>query len=57
MHTFQIASLSMLVFVFSQICWIYVIHFFKKGMHFVYIVSYLGNMLVIKREIGSLTIA
>ena len=56
MHTFQIASLSMLVFVFSRICWIYVIHFFKKVMHFVYIVTYLGNMLVIEKEINNLMI-
>ena len=47
----------MLVLVFSRICWIYVIHFFKKVMHFVYIVTYLGNMLLIEKEINSLIIA
>ena len=47
----------MLVLVFSRICWIYVIHFFKKVMHFVYIVTYLGNMLLIEKEISSLIIA
>ena len=48
MHTFQIASLLVFALVFSQICWIYVIYFFKKIMYFVYIGTYLGNMLVIK---------
>jgi len=33
MHTFQIASLLMLALVISWICWIYVIHFFKKITH------------------------
>ena len=57
MHTFQIASLLVLALVFCQICWIYVIHFLKKVMHFVYIVTYLGKMLVIEKEISSLMIA
>ena len=57
MHIFQIASLLVLALVFSQICWIYVIHFFKKVMHFVYIVTYLDNMLVIEKEINNLMIA
>ena len=57
MHTFQITSLLVLALVFSQIFWIYVIHFFKKVMYFVYIVTYLGKMLVIEREINSLIIA
>ena len=50
MHTFQTASLLVFALVFSQICWIYVIYFFKKIMHFdfVYISTYLGNMLVIE---------
>ena len=56
MHTFQIASLLVPVLVFSQICWIYVIHFFKKVMHFDYIVTYFGNMLVIEKEINNLMI-
>ena len=56
MHTFQIAGLSVLVLVFSRICWIYVIHFFKKVMHFDYIVTYFGNMLVIEKEINNLMI-
>ena len=47
MHTFQIVSMLMFALVFSQICWIYVIHFFQKE-HFVYIVKSLGNMLVIE---------
>ena len=38
MHIFQIASLLVLALVFSQICWIYVIYFFKKIMYFVYII-------------------
>ena len=48
MHTFQIASLLVFALVFSRFCWIYVIYFFKKIMYFVYISTYLGNMLVIK---------
>ena len=56
MHTFQITSLLVLVLVFSQICWIYVIYFFKKVMYFFYIVTYLGNMLVIENEVSSLMI-
>ena len=48
MHTFQIDSMLLFALGFSQICWNYVIHFFKKIVHFVYIVTYLGNMLVIE---------
>ena len=47
----------MLDLVFNRISWIYVIHFFKKVMHFVYIATYLGNMLLIEKEINSLIIA
>ena len=43
----------MLTLVFSRICWIYVIYFFKKILHFVYISTYLGNMLVIEWGICS----
>ena len=56
MHTFQIDSMLLFALGFSQICWNYVIHFFKKIVHFVYIVTYLGNMLVIEKEISSLMI-
>ena len=57
MHTFQIVSLLVLALVFNRICWIYVIHFLKKVMQFVYIVTYLGNMLIIENDISSLMIA
>ena len=58
MHTFQITSLLMLALIFNRICWIFVIHFFKKIMHFVYIsITYLDNMLVIEWEVNSLIIA
>ena len=51
MHTFQIASLLVFALVYTRICWIYVIYFFKKIMYFVYISTYLGNMLVVGPEI------
>ena len=44
-HTFQIASLLVFALVFSRID---VICFLKKIMYFVYISTYLGNMLVIE---------
>ena len=47
-HTFQIASLLVFALVFSRICWIYVVYFFKKIIYFVYICTYLSNMLVIE---------
>ena len=58
MHTFQITSFLVLALIFNRTCWIFVIHFFKKIMHFVYIsITYLGNMLVIEWEVSSLMIA
>ena len=48
MHIFQIASLLVFTLVFSRICWINVIYFFKKIMYFVYISTYLGKTLVIE---------
>ena len=48
MHTFQIASLLVFALVFSRICWVFVIYFFKKIMYFIYISTYLSNMLVIE---------
>ena len=56
-YTFQIASLLVFALVFIRICWIYVIHSFTKVMHFVYIVTYLDNMLIIEKEINNLILA
>ena len=56
MHTFKIASMLVFALIFSRICWIYIIHFFKKIIHFFYISTYLRNMLVIEGEISSLII-
>ena len=54
MRSFQIFSLLVPALVFSQICWIYVIHFLKKDNAFFF--SRFGNMLVIEWEISSLII-
>ena len=66
MHIFQITSLLVLALVFSKnlldLCdtfknkmhFVYIVTFFFIG---VYIITYLGNMLVIEWEMSSLIIA